>query len=208
MNKVIVIFLLFVVGSLQAFDRVQHASTLEQHIQEAFRKIVDRESGLTLLDEVERVLAVKGPNPKGGCGGLDYNRIYFLMKRPVVEIIGDFRNFPTLRSSGDKAGPHPGFDASFESYTSRPRLQGHYRVTGASEESELEILRQRIGQEAADPLRILEVDLDYDWKHGSNPLCRYKGILPSLIPGLFRGKPAGELFRSRWIERQVVGRFD
>jgi hypothetical protein len=110
-----------------------------------------------------------------------------------------------LKRSGDKAGPHPGFDASFESLTKRPRLQGHFRLSEPDDDA-LNILRQRVGVQDLDWDRLLEVDLDYDWKHGSNPLCRYRGLLPSLLPWLFKGKPAEELFQSRWIENPLTER--
>ena len=146
---------------------------------ERIMKAISVEGGSNLSDEIDRIVVIRSENPNGSCGGLNYHRILYAFKRPLRGL-----QVSQLRPSGDIKGPHEGTDLSFETRVTRPAMQFHtYRSTPSS--SQLETLAKRF-EIAVDELRpygdrLVEVDIDYDWRHISNPRCSVRPLWGSFV---------------------------
>ena len=145
---------------------------------------ISQDNTETLLDHATALYSVNGPDPSGGCGGGEYNRI-FLGFDEVGK--GAIRNWTisggTWSSSDDCAGPHGPFTASetigwgtgaappwcgafFWGGQEYGPQRHHWRY-----DWEATSLAGRLGLcDAWDP-SMTEIDVDYNWLHDSNPLC-------------------------------------
>jgi hypothetical protein len=196
-----------VLSSLAAERGMQSQEFLEQlpKVDSAVirHQLVVLES-LLLLGEVERLLVVRGAAPRRACGGQNYHRILWVFKGPLRELVREHRG---IGPSKDLAGPHPGTDLSFETIKSRPGMQFHTFRQPPSQ-GQLAVLARRfeVSLESLIDLgdRIVEADIDYDWKHQSNPGCLVRSVkgtighwLIPVIPGLF-AEPATRRFNRVW----------
>jgi hypothetical protein len=131
-----------------------------------------------LIDHVDGVYAVlDGGDPygRGSCGGENNNRIFFsLDERGIAAVRNIYPIFlPGIKQSGDRGGPHWPFNGSRETIHGQPRGQLHYFLWDWDAIS-LDGRREMSG--VFDPWA-MEVDIDYNWIHDSNPLCTYSGDL-------------------------------
>jgi uncharacterized protein (TIGR03437 family) len=124
----------------------------------------------TALDYVTRIWAINGAG--GGCGGGNSNRLYFTASDELMTLIRNFEfGLPEWRDSADLAGPHSPFNNSSETFTGQPRGQIHFWRW----DHEAQVLF-RPGVEGVYDPHIVEIDLDYNTVHDSNPLCYYDGL--------------------------------
>lgn len=117
----------------------------------------------TALDHVISVYEIRDSN--GSNGGGNNNRIFL---RADATLIAAFRDFdgalPEWTESKDLAGAHHPFDATSETITGQPRGQAHFWATdGAS------VPLGRPGVEDVNDPHVVEIDIDYDFFHNSNP---------------------------------------
>jgi hypothetical protein len=153
-------------------------------------------NGDSMLSHITRVYAIHGGGSDGkACGGIDNNRVFFSMddqlyqtlvrvfetkgKQPLItDVAGD-----VWRESHDKkpvigwfgvGGPHKPFDMSDETNRGGPRAQAQF-FKPQSRARNLPLGRPGV-ENVVDP-NALEVDLDYNTVHDSNPTCNYGGEL-------------------------------
>lgn len=154
-----------------------------------------------MIDHIDDVYAVLDGGQAGGigsCGGIDNNRMYVSFDDTGIYAI---RNITqglfgsggvAWRTSSDIAGPHKPFNGSRDTTRGQPRPQNHYflRDTNA-------VTMSRRGVEGIFDPAIVETDIDYNWKHDSNPECSYGGDLGRddyrSVWGEWAGWPAAEL---------------
>lgn len=151
-------------------------------------------NGDSMLSHITRVYAIHGGGSDGrACGGIDNNRVFFSMddelyrtlvrvyetrgKEPLItDVAGD-----VWRESHDKkpvigwlgvGGPHKPFDMSDETNRGGPRAQAQF-FSPRSRSRNQPLGRPGV-ERVVDP-NALEVDMDYNVPHDSNPLCDYDG---------------------------------
>ena len=157
-------------------------------------------NGDSMLSHITRVHAIHGGGSDGkASGGIDNNRVFFSMddqlyrtlvsvfetkgRQPLVtDVAGD-----VWRESHDKkpvigwlgvGGPHKPFDMSDETNRGGPRAQVQFFKPG-SRSRNLPLGRPGV-ENIVDP-NALEVDMDYNLRHDSNPLSRYDGEVGSTM---------------------------
>ena len=123
------------------------------------------------LNHVVKLYAVKG-NTSGGCGGGDNHRLFFSVDD---ELIYRFRNIDFSapigwRRSEDLQGPHSPFTQSRETMHGKPRGQTHEFAWDHEA-----VFMTRPGVYGVYDPHLVEMDIDYDWQHDSNPECYYGG---------------------------------
>ena len=162
-------------------------------------------NGDSLLAQVDHVIAVRGANPNGKCGGLNFNRILYVWKVPFKVLVAT-GELSSLTTSKDPAGPHPGTDLSYETRISRPGMQFHtYSNSPTTKQMEKLGKRFAVSLEALKNFGqlLVEADLDYDWRHISNPDCWVRPFWGSVLhrilplPRLF-AEPAENRFFRQW----------
>lgn len=130
---------------------------------------VDRTDFDTVLNHVEKFYGILGSNSCGGSG----NRIFFKADNDVIYW---FRNIglqlPYWRVSHDLAGPHDPFTQSRETDPGQPRGQTQQ---WAWDYEATPIYRDNFYNAGNDP-HIVEIDIDYNVAHDSNPECSYGGV--------------------------------
>lgn len=123
------------------------------------------------LNHVDALYAINGNNG-GGCGGGNNHRLFFSADD---ELIYKFRNIDFSaplgwRKSEDPAGPHSPFTQSRETMHGKPRGQTHQ---WAWDHEAVYVSRPGI-YGVFDP-HLIEMDIDYNSFHDSNPECSYGG---------------------------------
>jgi hypothetical protein len=131
-----------------------------------------------LIDHVDDVYAVlDGGDPygRGSCGGVNNNRIFFSLDGAGIFALRNITLgfLPGIKQSGDWGGPHSPFNGSRETIHGQPRGQFQYFLW--DHDAVPLAGRREVGQ-VYDPWAV-EMDIDYNWKHDSNPLCTYGGDL-------------------------------
>lgn len=123
------------------------------------------------LNHVTTLYAVNG-NDGGGCGGMNYHRLYFSADD---ELIYKLRNIDALgpvgwRRSEDLGGPHSPFTQSRETMHGQPR--GQTQQWAWDYEA---VYMTRPGVFGVYDPHLIEMDIDYNGIHDSNPECSYGG---------------------------------
>lgn len=123
------------------------------------------------LNHVVALYAVNGNNG-GGCSGGDNHRLFFSADD---ELINGFRNIDFSapigwRRSEDLGGPHSPFTQSRETMHGKPRGQTHQWAW----DYEARYMTRPGVYGVYDP-HLVEMDIDYNWIHDSNPECSYGG---------------------------------
>lgn len=123
------------------------------------------------LNHVDALYAVNGNNGSG-CGGGDNHRLYFSADDQLIYALRniDFSAPVGWRRSEDLGGPHSPFTQSRETMHGKPRGQTHqwawdYQAGYVN----------RPGIYGVYDPHLVEMDIDYDWQHDSNPECFYGG---------------------------------
>jgi len=147
---------------------------------------------MTALDHVTRVYEVRDKGASGNGGG-DNNRIWIQVDAALAGALRAFASgLPEWEKSSDLAGPHDPFDATSETVNGQPRGQAHFWSADAKSKP-----LTRPGVEGIDDPRIVEIDIDYNILHDSNPLGSY-------FAGL--GNKTGlELYVEKWTPLGVGG---
>jgi hypothetical protein len=124
------------------------------------------------LSHVDKFYVIRGGSGSG-CGGSDWNRIFF---EADDQLMYAFRNLgpfylPIWGNSSDLSGPHSPFTQSRETGPGKPRGQTHefawdYEATSIF----------RAGLSGYYGPNIVEIDIDYNFWHDSNPECSYDGV--------------------------------
>ena len=142
--------------------------------------------GSTMLDHVTTAYRVVGGNgatasDPGSCGGGEYNRLLLSIDGTLHAALvaahagtGQLDDVPPggrWRQSFDLAGPHAPFTLSTETDDDLPRGQVHFFADAGSAAAQAPLGRLDL-EALVDPFA-LEIDLDYDCLHNSNPLCDY-----------------------------------
>lgn len=145
--------------------------------------------GRSMLDHITRLYLVLGGGSDGtNCGGAENNRLFLAMDAYLWERMVETWDGAAVIDDGggshwlhtrDLAGPHDPFDASnetdtglrctllFERSGSRPpTAQAHFFLDGSA----VAVERGSGISLPADPY-MLEIDLDFDCVHRSNPTC-------------------------------------
>lgn len=141
----------------------------------------------TALDHVVAIWAIRGAQEEGCalgrcCGGGEFNRLYLSADDALIEAFGtDDGGLPEWGPTSDLAGPHDPFTQSSETINGQPRGQAHFF---ASDDDAVTL--DRPGVEGVLDPHIIEIDIDYNLIHDSNPECEY----------LFR--PGRELYADVW----------
>jgi hypothetical protein len=118
------------------------------------------------LDHVTKVYAIRDKGTFGNGGG-DNNRIWLQVDAELIAALRDTQTdavLPAWGPSADWAGAHAPFDATSETLDGQPRGQAHFWSADAKSRP-----LGRPGVEAIDDPRAVEIDLDYDLLHSSNP---------------------------------------
>ena len=123
-----------------------------------------------MLNHVTKIYTIRGSN-NSDCGGIDYNRMYFQVDDALMYNIRNVQFLPNWRNSTDLNGPHSPFTQSREGISGKPRAQIHEWAWDFESQP---VYRPGVGG-INDP-RIVEMDIDYDFLHHSNPQCTYDGI--------------------------------
>lgn len=141
----------------------------------------------TALPHVTKVYEIRDKGT--GNGGGDNNRIWLQFDAVLIAAMRDFDGaLPEWRKSTDLAGPHTPFDASSETVNGQPRGQAHFWSADAKSKP-----LGRPGVEAVDDPRAVEIDIDYNILHDSNP------------EGTYLGKAGRELYTQKWTPLGLGG---
>lgn len=122
------------------------------------------------LNHVVKLYAIRGSS--GGCGGGDNHRLFFSVDEELIYRLRniDFSAPIGWRRSEDLAGPHSPFTQSRETHHGKPRGQTHQFAWDYEA-----VFMTRPGVYGVYDPRLVEMDLDYNWQHDSNPECYYGG---------------------------------
>jgi hypothetical protein len=161
---------------------------------------IDGSSMLWHVVEIYRIVGGQNATSTdpGSCGGGEYNRMIMSQDQTLHAALlaanqhkgalqsngqYDIADAPTgtfWRDSHDLAGAHAPFDLSDETDKGAPRGQTQYFRDPTSALANAPLGRQDIPA-LVDPLA-LEMDLDYDCLHNSNPQCSYTLYGPLCMP--------------------------
>ena len=140
----------------------------------ALRAGDDDDDGDMALDHVTRLWAINGAEPSGClrcCGGGEFNRLYFSADDVLARALrADDGGLPAWQGSTDLAGPHDPFTRSLETIAGQPRGQLHLWSSDAQAAA-----LDRPGVVGVVDPRVVEIDIDYNVIHESNPECSYSG---------------------------------
>jgi hypothetical protein len=150
--------------------------------------------GSSALSHVRDLVSVRGQNPDGGCGGANYNRVYLVVDEHLhdamrmiaqhgatVRVNGQrvlqedgfgWRPTTDLCPPGSPCYEHGGFTGSIETDRGGPRAQVHFFVDPRTGEA---VTHTRPGIEGVRNGYLVEIDMDYNWRHDSSTECRYDG---------------------------------
>lgn len=119
------------------------------------------------LDHVTKVYEIRDSN--GDNGGMNNNRIWLQVDETLIAALRSPHSaLPEWSASGDLAGPHSPFDADSETVDGQPRGQAHFWSADSKSRP-----IGRPGVEDINDARIVEIDIDYDLFHNSNPEGTY-----------------------------------
>ena len=153
------------------------------------RSFMSTTSTETALDHVTLVYALRDKGSFGNGGG-DNNRIWIQVDAALAAALRDFDGaLPEWGRSTDAAGPHSPFDATSETAFGQPRGQAHFW----SADNKAQALT-RPGVEGVNDPRVVEIDIDYNFIHDSNPEGTY-------VPGGY----GRTYYESRWSSRGAGG---
>jgi hypothetical protein len=124
----------------------------------------------TMLNHVTKIYAIRGSN-YSDCGGIEHNRIFFQADDALMYNIRNIQFLPNWRNSTDINGPHYPFTQSREGVPGKPRVQIHEWAFDYQSET-----LYRPGVVGINDPHLVEMDMDYDFLHHSNPECSYDGV--------------------------------
>lgn len=143
----------------------------------------------TALDHVEHLYELRDKGAIGNGGG-DNNRMWLRADARLIAALRDTDGaLPEWGASSDIAGPHAPFDATSETAFGQPRGQAHFWAKDASAKA-----LGRPGVETVNDPRVVEIDIDYNIIHDSNPEGTY-------IPGGY----GRTFYESKWQPKGVGG---
>jgi hypothetical protein len=123
----------------------------------------------TVLNHITKFYAVfGGPD----CGG-ESNRVYFQADNSLIYAIRNIPNevfLPGWKVSEDIGGPHDPFNFSGETMHGQPR--GQFQCFHSDADA-VPVYRSNF-YNSGDPW-LVEIDVDFNWDHHSNPECTYGG---------------------------------
>lgn len=141
----------------------------------------------TALVHVTKVYEIRDKGT--GNGGGDNNRIFLQLDATLIAAMRDFDGpLPEWAKSTDLAGPHSPFDATSETVNGQPRGQSHF--WSADDKSKP---LGRPGVETVNDPHVVEIDIDYDIFHNSNP------------EGSYFGTSGRDLYTQKWTPLGVGG---
>ena len=142
----------------------------------------------TALVHVTKVYEIRDKGGFGNGGG-DNNRIFLQFDATLIAAMRDFGGpLPEWAKSTDAAGPHDPFDATSETVNGQPRGQSHFW----SADDKAKPLG-RPGVETVNDPRVVEIDIDYNFLHDSNP------------EGDYFGKSGRDLYAEKWTALGLGG---
>jgi hypothetical protein len=119
------------------------------------------------LDHVTKVYEIRDSN--GSNGGVNNNRIWLQVDDTLIAALRiPDSALPEWSASTDAAGPHSPFDADSETVNGQPRGQAHFWSTNSNSKT-----IGRPGVETINDPHVVEIDIDYDLFHNSNPEGTY-----------------------------------
>jgi hypothetical protein len=122
-----------------------------------------------MLDHVVQIYSMAAET--SSCGGGD-NRMYFSADDTLMYALRNLFSAPQgWRNSEDMAGPHSPFTQSRETHAGKPRGQTHQF---AWDSEAVWVQKSGMSTPVFDP-HLVELDIDYNWIHDSNPECYYGG---------------------------------
>lgn len=125
------------------------------------------------LDHVERFVAVLGTlncSRAQCCGGAGH-RVFFVADAQLIAALRDTNaGLPMWGSSLDLAGPHDPFTSDSETSIRQPTGQAHFFATDADA-----VVVVHDGVPMISEPHLVEIDIDYNVIHDSNPVCDYSG---------------------------------
>lgn len=142
----------------------------------------------TALPHVTKVYEIRDKGGFGNGGG-DNNRIFLQFDATLIAAMRDVDGpLPEWAKSTDAAGPHDPFDATSETVNGQPRGQSHFW----SADDKAKPLG-RPGVETVNDARVVEIDIDYNFLHDSNP------------EGDYFGKSGRALYAEKWSSLGLGG---
>lgn len=115
------------------------------------------------LDHVTKVYEIRDSN--GQNGGGDNNRIWVQVDTKLITAMRSFdAGLPEWGKSSDWGGAHEPFDGTSETATGQPRGQSQFWSDDAKS-----VALTRPGVEGINDPHIVEIDIDYNLFHDSNP---------------------------------------
>lgn len=143
----------------------------------------------TALDHTEHLYELRDKGSFGNGGG-DNNRMWLRADAALIAALRDLDGaLPEWGKSTDLAGAHAPFDATSETAFGQPRGQAHFWSADAKSKP-----LGRPGVETVDDPRVVEIDIDYNLIHDSNPEGTY-------IPGGY----GRTFYESKWTPKGVGG---
>ncbi len=122
-----------------------------------------------MLDHVTQIYSMAAETTS--CGGGD-NRMYFSVDDTLMYALRNLASAPLgWRNSEDLKGPHSPFTQSRETHAGKPRGQTHQF---AWDSDVVWVQKSGMSTPVYDP-HLVELDIDYNWIHDSNPECFYDG---------------------------------
>lgn len=107
---------------------------------------------------------------RGSNGGVNNNRIFFQADDKLIAAMRGFKTaLPEWDQSSDLGGVHAPFDATSETLSGQPRGQSQFW----SDDTKSKPLTGRTGVEDVNDPHVVEIDLDYNFFHDSNPEASY-----------------------------------
>jgi hypothetical protein len=130
----------------------------------------DRNEHDLALNHVSKFYAINGGG--SSCGGSS-NRIFLQADQALMHNLRNiWFGLPIWRNSSDLAGPHTPFTQSRETNRGLPGGQTHQ---WAWDYEASYLFRENFVNYVLDP-NMVEIDIDYNFVHDSNPECYYDGI--------------------------------
>lgn len=157
-----------------------------------------------ILNHVTLLYAVNGSNGSN-CGGGQYNRVFFQADDELIFMLRNpWSGIPGVNYSQDLAGPHNPFTQSREGFEGQPRGQTHQWAW----DYEASYLTRNGVYGIYDP-HIVEMDIDYDFLHHSNPECYYDNTYGrNFYENFWDGRGLGESAELDYIPKLLYKRFE
>jgi hypothetical protein len=143
----------------------------------------------TALDHVVSIYEIRDKGSFGNGGG-DNNRIFIGGDAALLFALRNFDGpLPEWAASTDAAGAHDPFDATSETIHGQPRGQAHFW----SADDKAKALGRPGVETVVDP-HVIEIDIDYDLFHQSNPEATY-------VPGGY----GRTFYEATWKDKGIGG---